>query len=198
VPSFPLDLPPEAGAFIARRRWRVEWWTPWTALVAPLAVTIGWWFAAHGMPWALTVTLAAAGLGHIGTALGFIAADPMGRGVLALGGLAALCGAAIPSSTGHPHLAQTIATLVSAAALAGWPAVAARRGPTAPTTLRPVVGITVSLVLVASVAGMGAELATHMTRLGPWERVSALGVATWPFIAVVGVLLARRRRRPAQ
>lgn len=198
MPSFPIELPPEVGAFVERRRWRVEWWTPWTALIAPVALALGWWFARHGMSWAPTVTLAAGGLGHVGTALGFTAADPMGRGVLALGGLAALAGASIPSTTAHLHLAQTIAGLVSALALAGWPAVAARRGPTVPLTLRPAVGSGVALALVASVALMGAELATHSTRLGPWERVNAAALATWPFVAVTGVLLSRHRQSAAR
>lgn len=192
---------------------RARAWGLLPALVAPIALIGGWTLAAAlqpgvfdatmrsisslaalGMPHrdVMTAALAATGVAHVGTALSLAPAARAGRVVHAVGGLATIAVAALPlpadggSSTGH-----AVAAGVSLTALAVWPALAVRGDRLrCPTVLRPAVGITATVLLLAALAWFAVELFGDGSREGLAERVAAGAQAVWPLIVWLG---CRRR-----
>ncbi|MEU8158507.1 DUF998 domain-containing protein [Micromonospora sp. NPDC048986] len=156
--------------------------------------------------WVMTVGLAGLGLCHLLTALGLVTAAPVGRGLLALGGLATLVLVAFPQrpdgSTTHG-----VAAAVAFGALACWPALAVPRragrfpGPLqreSPTGSTP--GATArraalagSAVLLGLLGWFAVEFFSDGARIGLTERLLAAAEAVVPLLAVLAALSCRSR-----
>jgi hypothetical membrane protein len=191
---------------------RVAWWGVVSSALAPVFLIGGATLAAARQPtgfssvrdtisalaglgatdrWLMTGALVALGLCHLVTALSLRPAAGPGRVVLAIGGVAVLAVAAFPlpvhgSSSRHQMVAG-----ISFVALALWPALAWRRGPGVPWSLRPVLSIVVAIVLLALVGWFAVGLSD--ARAGLSERIAADAQSLWPLIAVLG---ARSGDRP--
>ncbi len=171
-----------------------------SSAVAPVALIGGWTLAAARQPgefdatretisalaaqgatdpWVMGAGIAVLGGAHVVTALGLTEARPLGRWVLAAGGVTAVLVAALPQpSSGHFPVATT-----SFVALAVWPALSG-----VPGRRTAVVG---SLGLLAALGWLGLEIGGG-DRLGLAERVVAGAEALWP-LAVTATLAVRRR-----
>lgn len=138
--------------------------------------------AAHGADerWVMTTALAVLGGAHVATALGLEEAAPLGRVVLAAGGVTAALVAALP----QPSAGHFPAATVSFAALALWPA--ASRLPSRAAGRWATAG------LLALLAWLTREL-DGGDRIGLSERVVAGAEALWP----LAVVLTLRAGRPA-
>jgi hypothetical membrane protein len=181
---------------------RLPWWTAVSATLAPVFLIGGWTLAAARQPagydpvrdtisalaalgatdrWIMTTGLAGLGLCHVVTALGLRFAARVGRVVLATGGVATLLVAALPLPHVGPH---RVAAGIGFAALALWPALALRRGPTTPWVLRPPAALGASVVLLGLLGWFAVELFGAGARIGLTERFLAGAQALWPLVVV--------------
>lgn len=173
-------------------------WTVVSATLAPVSLIGGWTLAAARQPagfdavrdtisalaalgahdrWIMTTGLAVLGGCHVATALGLDEAKPLGRVLLATGGVTAAGVAALPQpSSGHFPVATA-----SFVALAVWPAFSGLPTRTA--------GLLASGGLLGLLAWLGVEIGGG-DLLGLSERVIAGAEALWP-LAVVAALRAR-------
>jgi len=143
--------------------------------------------AAYGAAerWIMTTALIGLGLCHLTTALALRDAAPVGRAVLAGGGVATVLVAVFPlPADDSGSVAHTVVAGSAFLALAVWPAVAWRRG--APVPLRPVASVAASAALLGLVGWFGAELSADSGRVGLAERVAAGAQSLWPLAAVWG------------
>ncbi|MGW5559475.1 DUF998 domain-containing protein [Micromonospora sp. NPDC003944] len=154
--------------------------------------------------WIMTVGLAGLGLCHLTTALGLVAAAPLGRGLLALGGLATLVLVAFPQRPAGDSTTHAVAAGVAFGALAVWPALAVprravpaldheRRHPPdgGPAPVRRA-ALAATAVLLAFVGWFAVEFFSDGAWVGLTERLAAAAEAVVPLLAV---LLARRQPR---
>ena len=180
----------------------VPGWALASAIAAPVAMIGGWTLAATRQPsfdpttetisalaattatdaWIMTAGLALTGVAHLVTAAGLRPVPTAGRVLLALGGVATVAVAALPSNVA-PH-AHGVAATVGFGALALWPAFSVRREP---GILRPAVSGTASAALVALLAVFAAELARGGDAIGLTERALAGAQSLWPLAVVVAL-----------
>ncbi len=147
--------------------------------------------------WIMTTGLALTGACHLATAAGLRAAAPLGRALLALGGLGTLAVAALPVDAvpgGHG-----LAAGVAFVALAVWPAAATRAR--APGPLRRRWSTTASAGLVALLAWFVSELQgvgpADGALTGLTERVLAGAQSVWPLVVVTALRHVGPLSRPA-
>ena len=182
---------------------RIPWWALASAGAAPVLLVGGWTAAAARQPrgydpirdtisalaargatdrWVMTTALAGLGVCHVLTAAGLAPARPLGRVVLASGGVATVLVAAFPQPVHGNSGAHTVAATAAFTALATWPAFAAHRRGNAPLLTRRV-SASASLVLLGLVVWFAAEL--HGGQRGLAERAAAGAQALWPLAVVV-------------
>ena len=190
----------------------VPWWGLVSAVVAPVALIGGWMYAGSLVPgydpirstisdlaagdvptrWVMTLALVLTGLAHIVTAVGMRPADPAGRTVLAVGGVATLVIAWIPNNVvGHNVVGHMIAAYLAFAALSLWPAVIARNVPGAPLVLRRRFGQVTAVVLGLLILVTITDIITGGATLGLRERVLAGAQALTPLVVVLGLVGGR-------
>jgi len=185
----------------------VPWWGTVLSAVSPVLLAAGWTVAAslQARPydpvadsvsalagigatdrWVMTLAFAVAGACEIVTGLALRPARTAGRLVLMAGGAAGIMVAASPVHMGDgapvSHILWATAGL---AALAVWPAAAARRGPAVPWTLRPGVSGGAAVILLVLLAWFAMELITSGGQAGLAERVLGEAQAGWPFVVVM-------------
>jgi hypothetical membrane protein len=134
--------------------------------------------------WIMTAGLALTGACHLVTAAGLRGAAPLGRALLALGGVGTLAVAALPVDAvpgGHG-----LAAGVAFVALAVWPAAATRAGVRGPLRRRwstaasvGLVGLLVTFVLELQAVGPADGALTGLT-----ERLLAGAQSLWPLVVV--------------
>jgi len=189
----------------------VPWWVLASAVLAPVALIGGYLYAgslvsgydpvrstisdlaAENAPnrWVMTLGLVLTGLAHVVTAVGLRPADPAGRALLGVGGVATLIVAWIPNNfMGHNFVGHMIAAYLAFGALSAWPAVIARNVPHAPMVLRRRFGQVTASMLGVLVLVTLADIITGGATLGLRERVLASAQALVPLL-VVGALRAR-------
>lgn len=195
---------------------RIPWWGLVSAVVAPIAYIGGWWWAgsitprfdpisstvsdlaALGAPnrWLMTTALVVTGLAHIVTAVGMRPADPAGRSLLAVGGVATLLVAWLPNSVvGHNVVSHMLATYLALAALTLWPAVIARNRPDMPVVLRPRFGQILTLGMAVLAVITLADIVTGGATLGLRERALTTVQVLAPLVVVLGIRYARAPAR---
>lgn len=193
---------------------RVPWWAVLSSALAPAFLIGGWTLAAARQPagfssvrdtisalaglgatdrWVMTSGFIGLGLSHLVTAAGLRPAARPGRVVLAAGGLAVLAVAALPLPRSGSWGGHLIAATVGFVALALWPALAWRRGPGVPWTLRPTVSVAAAAVLLGLVGWLGADLSADAA-VGLSERVAAGAQSLWPLVVTVGAAATARSR----
>lgn len=188
------------GSFLSRRRpapsgadRAVRGWVLASATTAPVALIGSWTLAAARQPpsfdpvrdtisalaasgardpWVMTTGLVVLGGAHVMTAAGLVAARPLGRLVLAAGGVAAVLVAAFP----QPDPRHLPAATVSFVALALWPALSGLPTPRAGR----VASVVLSALLVWLVLQLGGG-----SRLGLAERATAGAQAVWPLVVAL-------------
>jgi hypothetical membrane protein len=211
--------PPAAasgGAFAAR----LPWWGILSCVAAPFVMIGGWTTAAALQPghfdpvtqtisslaaygaadrWVMTLALTVLGACYLTTGLALRPAALPGRLLLMAGGVATAVVAASPlPSAGSGSLPHGLAAGAGFVALAIWPAVGWRRGPSVPRSLRPVACGCATLILLGVLGWFAAELWTGGGQIGLAERVTAGAEATWPLAVAITVLLHRSRARLAE
>lgn len=200
---------------------QVPWWGLVSSAAAPVLLIGGWTvaaarqrdgfdpvvrtisdLAAYGADdrWLMTVALAGLGVCHMTTAAALRDAAPLGRAVLAGGGVATVLVAVFPLPADESGSAAHTAVAATAfLALAVWPAAAARRD--GEGAFRPAVSLAAAAGLLGLVTWFGAELAADSGRVGLSERVAAGAQSLWPLAVVWGTVAAgaaARRRRWAR
>jgi hypothetical membrane protein len=188
---------------------RIPWWALAPASVAPVALVVGWTVAAARQPagdnpirdtisalaatgatdrWIMTSALAVVGACYVMTAATLRPPSPVGRLVLAGGGVATVLVAAFPQPAHGNSVAHTVAATVAFLALGAWAAFAANRRSPAPL-LRPPAAIASTVVLLGLVAWFAIEI--HGGHRGVAERAAAGAQALWPLTVVVTALVAQ-------
>jgi hypothetical membrane protein len=180
-------------------------WAVASAALAPVVLVGGWTVAASRQPpgydavrqtisalaahgaadrWIMTTALAALGACHVMTALGLRPAEPAGRWLLAIGGMATLLVAAVPQpARGSSSLHLGAATL-GFVTLALWPAVACWNAQ--PLVLPRRTGLLATAVLLALLGWLVVELGDGAL-LGLSERLLAGAQALWPLAVVLAL-----------
>ncbi len=137
----------------------VPWWGVLPAAAAPVLLAGGWTvaaalqpgsfnqiadtisaLAAHGAAdrWVMTLAFLGVGACHVITGLALRPAAAPGRLLLMTGGVATALVAANPVTAGRGgSLPHTLAAAAAFIALAAWPLLGGRRGPSVPALLRP-------------------------------------------------------------
>ncbi|MGZ4590532.1 MAG: DUF998 domain-containing protein [Actinomycetes bacterium] len=196
---------------------RVPWWGLLSSTAAPVLLIGGWTVAAARQPrgfdpvvdtisalaahgatdrWIMTAALAGLGVCHAVTSLALRPAAPVGRWVLAGGGLATALVAALPlPADGSGSTAHVVAATAGFVALAAWPVFAGQRGAATPAVLRPAVTLPAAAVLLGLVGWFALEVARSGPMVGLSERVAAGAEALWPLGVVLGARAWRRGRR---
>ena len=194
------------------KRQPVAWWGLVSSAAAPVFLIGGWSIgaarqqggfdpvvetisalAAYGADdrWVMSGALVGLGLCHLTTALALRDAAPVGRAILAGGGVATVLVAVFPLPADESgSAAHTVVAGSAFLALAVWPALAWRRG--APVPLRPAASVAAAAALLGLVGWFGAELTSDSDRVGLAERVAAGAQALWPLAVGWG---SRRWRR---
>lgn len=170
-----------------------------SSIVAPVALIGGWTIAAARQPatydattdtisalaahgatdrWIMTAGIAVLGGAHVVTAYGLIEARPVGRVLLAVGGVTS----ALVAVFAQPSPAHFPVATASFVTLAVWPLVSGVPGRRT--------GIAAGAALTALLVWFGVEL--DGPRLGLVERVVAGAEALWPLAAVLATRWARR------
>lgn len=186
-------------------------WGLLPAVAAPLAMIGGWSLAQalqpafnpvtetisalataeRAAPDVLGAALVLTGLAHVGTAAALRPLRPAARLALALGGLGTLAVGLLPVD--RFSLPHGIAAGTAFAALALWPALAARRSGH---------GVERPAVALAATAGLGALVLVFVTLLadgdptlpvGLTERLASGAQALWPLVVVLRLLALPRR-----
>jgi hypothetical membrane protein len=139
--------------------------------------------------WIMTSALAGLGACYVFTAVGMRPARPIGRAVLAVGGVATVLVATFPQPARGNSVAHTVAATVAFTTLAAWPLFAARRRSRAPL-LTPVASGAAAVVMLGLVAWFALGL--HGSHRGLAERAAAGAQALWPLAVVVTTVLATR------
>lgn len=194
----------------------MPWWGVLSAAGAPVLLVGGWTVAAALQPgsfsqvadtisalaaygaadrWVMTVAFLGVGACYFITALALRPAATPGRLLLVIGGVATALVAANPETAGRGgSLAHTLAAAAGFIALAAWPLLGRRRGPSAPALLRPAACAGASTVLFALLVWFGVELSTGGGQTGLAERMLAGAQALWPL--AVSLTCYRSQPRP--
>jgi hypothetical membrane protein len=196
----------------------LPWWTWCSASAAPVLLIGGWTVAAARQPpgyvpvaqtisalaavgagdrWIMTSGLAGVGVCHVLTGLGLRPAAPVGRLVLAGGGVMTIVVAVCPlPGEGEGSAVHGVAAGAAFVALAMWPTLAWRRRVAPVGVLRRSVALPASAILLGLVGWFVAELVAG-ARVGLAERVAAGAQSLWPLVVVlsVGWPLGRRAAR---
>jgi hypothetical protein len=203
----------------------IPWWGVVSAVVAPVLLVSGWTIAAWLQPgaynpvadtvsalaaggaadrWVMTLTFPVVGACEVITSLALRPAASAGRLILIIGGLAGALVAASPEPAGGGgSVRHTFGAAVGLGAMAVWPVVAQRRGPSVPWGLRPVVSDGASVVLLGALAWFGAELVTGGGQAGLAERLLGGMQTLWPVLVIMSCCLSEchdpgaRRGAPA-
>lgn len=196
----------------------VPWWGVLSSAVAPVLLIGGWTVAAARQPDGfdstvdtisalaavgaadrpvMTAALVGLGASHVVTALALRPAATPGRLVLAAGGVATVLVAAFPLPADDTSRVHVFAAGFAFTALAGWPALAGRRGADVPWTLRTRVSAIAAGLLLALVAAFAVALVSD-TRVGVFERMAAGSQALWPLAVVLVARRAALSSRPAR
>jgi hypothetical membrane protein len=150
----------------------VKTWAVVSSLVAPVAMIGGWTLAAALQPnfdslrqtiselagygardrWVMTCGLVLLGVCHVVTAAGLTGIRPLGRLLLALGGVAIGVVAALPVPAHGPSTAHGVFAYLGFAALALWP-LAGTQGASALSSVATVVLLGLLLVALLHVGG---------------------------------------------
>lgn len=196
----------------------VPWWGVLSATAAPVLLVGGWTvsaalqpgsfnqvagtisaLAAHGAAdrWVMTLALLGVGACHVITAAALRPAAAPGRLLLMMGGVATVLVAANPVTTGRGgSLPHTLAAAVAFIALAAWPLLGGRRGPSVPALLRLAACAGAAAALLGLLVWFAVELSTGGGQVGLAERVAAGAQALWP-LAVVLTCYRRQTRLEA-
>jgi hypothetical protein len=132
--------------------------------------------------WVMTSALAGLGACYLVTAAGLWPVAPVGRGVLAAGGVAPLLVAAFPQPAHGNSVAHTVAATAAFVSLGAWPAFSRRRRP-CPPLLSPAASIAATAALLGLVVWFAAEL--HGGQRGLAERAAAGAQSLWPLAVVL-------------
>ena len=185
---------------------RTPWWGLASSAAAPVLLMGGWTLAAerqrggfdpvvetisalagHGADdrWVMTAALTGLGLCHLTTAAALRGAAPLGRAVLAVGGVATVLVAVFPLPADESGSVQhTVVAGTAFLALAVWPTVAWRKRERGP--LAPAPSLVAAAVLLGLVGWFAAELVADTGRVGLAERAAAGAQALWPLVAAWG------------
>ena len=183
----------------------VPGWAVASAALAPVVLIGGWTLAASRQPdgyspvsesisalaahgatdrWLMTTGLAALGACHVVTALGLRPARVPGRWLLATGGVGTLIVAGAPQPADGSAPLHVAAAGVGFLTLAVWPLFAATSS--GPAVLRPRCGAVATVLLLALLGWLGAELGDGVL-LGLSERMLAGAQALWPLVVVLAL-----------
>jgi hypothetical membrane protein len=194
----------------------VPWWGVISSAAAPVLLIGGWTVAAGLQPqsfdpvadtisalaaedatdrWVMTFALLGLGACYVLTALALRPAASPGRLILALGGVATVLVAANPEPAGSGSLAHTVSAATAFIALAIWPAVSVRRGPSVPSGLRPAACVSATVIMLGLLVWFYVELGLGGHHLGLTERVLAGVEATWPLAVILTCYLSQSRAR---
>jgi hypothetical membrane protein len=144
--------------------------------------------AAYGAAdrWVMTAAFFGLGACYGVTALALRPAAASGRLFLAAGGLATVLVAANPETAGRGgSLPHTLWAATGFIALAAWPLLSRRRGPSVAALLRPAACAGASAVLVALLVWFGVELSAGGGLTGLAERMLAGAQALWPLAVIL-------------
>jgi predicted phosphodiesterase/hypothetical membrane protein len=183
------------------------------SVIAPVSLVIGWSAAAAAQPggfdqvgetisalgaavvphrWIMTTALVIAGVGHLLTAFALAVARPVGRLLLAGGGIALVAAALLPQPTRvtgsfwHALVAGTALAL-----LAAWPWFSGRHG--SGRLLEPRVGRVAAVVLAVLTVATYVWVAFGIPGVGLVERLTVGGQALWPLLVSVSAWWAAGR-----
>jgi hypothetical membrane protein len=198
----------------------VPWWGVISSAAAPVLLIGGWTVAAGLQPrsfnpvadtisalaaedatdrWVMTFALLGLGACYVVTALALRPAASLGRLILALGGVATILVAANPEPAGSGSLPHTVSAATAFIAVAIWPAVSVRRGPSVPSGLRPAACVSATVIMLGLLVWFYVELGMGGRHLGLAERVLAGAEAIWPLAVTLTCYLSQSRagtRRP--
>lgn len=183
------------------------WWASLSALLAPVVLVAGWWWAgsltagydrvaqplsdlwAVNAPnrWVMAVTIVLVGLCHVVTGTGLRPVDPTGRWLLGVGGGFMVLWALTPNHlVGRYFLGHTFSGVLTFFGLSLWAAVSARSGSHVPLVLRRPVALAASLIsivlLLTMILGIIGDTADQGLREGALLGWTAL----WPLVVVLG------------
>jgi hypothetical membrane protein len=192
---------------------RVPWWTVLSAAMAPVFLIGGWTLAAALQPagfssvrdtisalaglgatdrWVMTIGLAGLGICHLVTASGLRPAAGAGRLMLATGGVATVLVAVFPVPSVGTSAIHRVAAGIAFVTLGLWPALAWRRGRSAPWPLRPAVSIVAAATMIGLLGWFAVELYGDGAWIGLTERLLAGAEALWPLLVALGGRGVRR------
>ena len=185
----------------------VPWWGVVSAAAAPVLMVTGWTVAAALQPhsfdavaepvsalaavgahdrWVMTVTFLVVGALDCVTALALRPARTAGRLTLIA---AAAAGVLVCLNPERPGVMMPVPHMIWAAAgclaLVAWPALASRRGPSAPWALRPAISVAVAAVLLVLLVWFATELVAYGGQAGLAERIFGIVQGLWPLAVVV-------------
>jgi hypothetical membrane protein len=143
--------------------------------------------------WVMSAALLGVGACHLVTAAALRPAAPLGRVLIAVGGIGTVLVAVfpLPGGDGTSAVHHRVAALAFGT-LAAWPAFGWRRRSAVPA-LRPPAGLAVAAALLAGVGWLILELSADSDRVGLAERVAAGSQSTWPLLAVLSARRTARR-----
>jgi len=181
----------------------VSWWGKASSIAAPIVLIAGFTISASNQqaaydpwvdtisalaaptatdPWIMTTALYALGLCHIITALALRPAAPLGRLILAFGGIATVGVAMFPTNASSTPTSHMLAAGLAFGALTVWPVVARNRFNTDVPLLRARVCWAATTVIGALLLWFVLELARAGSHVGLAERVVAVSQALWPLL----------------
>jgi hypothetical membrane protein len=194
----------------------VPWWGVISSVAAPVLLIGGWTVAAGLQPrsfdpvadtisalaaedatdrWVMTCALLGLGACYVLTALALRPAASPGRLILALGGVATILVAANPEPAGSGSLPHTVSAATAFIAVAIWPAISIRRGPSAPWGLRPAACVSATVIMLGLLVWFYVELGLGGRHLGLAERVLAGVEAIWPLAITLTCYRSQSRAR---
>jgi hypothetical membrane protein len=201
LPQCPLGTEGCAASLTVVAVRDVPWWGGISSVAAPVLLIGGWTVAAGLQPrsfnpvadtisalaaqdaadrWVMTFALLGLGACYVVTALALRPAAALGRLILALGGVATILVAANPEPAGSGSLPHTVSAATAFIAVAIWPAVSIRRGPSVPWGLRPAACVSATVIMLGLLVWFYVELGLGGGDLGLAERILAGAEAIWP------------------
>ena len=193
----------------------IPWWALLSSGCAPVFLIGGWMtaavlqppgydpvtqtistLAAHGAAdrWVMTSALLALGACHLVSAAGLRPAAPVGRAVLACGGIACVAVALFPEPDSGSTFEHTASTTGGFIMLALWPCLAARRGAAWPWALRTTPSFTVTASLFGGAVWFLYVL-RHHGPIGAAERLLSTAQTLWPLVVAVTCIVRAAQRR---
>ena len=121
------------------------------------------------------------------------AGGPSGASQPAIGGVATILVAANPEPAGSGSLPHTVSAATAFIAVAIWPAVSVRRGPSVPSGLRPAACVSATVIMLGLLVWFYVELGMGGRHLGLTERVLAGVEAIWPLAVTLTCYLSQSR-----